>query len=155
MVVLSSMWERIQSDLFPFLEEELGELTIKQQQLVSVLEVIRIEDAVFSEYRTGRHKSDRKAIARAFVAKAVYNLSMTRELLDRLKCDKALRRICGWESLCAMPGESTFSRAFGEFAENRLPEVVHESTINNHMSDRLVGHISQSHTVKPPWWSRM
>jgi len=143
MVVLSSMWERIQSDLFPYLEEELGELTAKQQKLVSILEVIRIEEGVFYEYRTGRHKADRKAIARAFVAKAVYNLSMTRELLDRLKCDKALRRICGWESLCAMPGESTFSRAFGEFAESRLPEVVHESTINNHMPDHLVGHLSR------------
>ena len=42
-----------------------------------------------------------------------------------------------------MPGESTFSRAFGEFAESRLPETVHKSTINNHMSDRLVGHISR------------
>ena len=79
MVTLSSMWERIQSDLFPFLEEELGELTAKQQKLVSVLEIIRIEDAVFYEYRTGRHKADRKAIARAFVAKAIYNMSMTRE----------------------------------------------------------------------------
>ena len=143
MVTLSSMWERIQSDLFPFLEEELGELTVKQQQLVSVLEIIRIEDAVFYEYRTGRHKSDRKAIARAFAAKAIYNMSMTRELLDRLKCDKSLRRICGWESLDAMPVESTFSRAFGEFAESRLPEIVHESTISNYMSDRPVGHISR------------
>ncbi len=143
MVTLSSMWERIQSDLFPYLEEELGELTVKQHQLVSVLEIIRIEDAVFYEYRTGRHKSDRKAIARAFVAKAVYNLSMTSELLDRLKCDKSLRRICGWETLGAMPGESTFSRAFGEFAESRLPEAVHKSTINNHMSDHLIGHISR------------
>jgi len=143
MITLSSMWERIQSDLFPFIEEELGELTAKQQKLVSILEIIRIEDAVFDEYRTGRHKSDRKAIARAFVAKAIYNMSMTRELLDRLRCDKSLRRICGWESLCAMPGESTFSRAFGEFAESRLPEIVHESTINNHMSDKLVGHISR------------
>ena len=98
MVTLSSMWDRIQSNLFPFLEEELGELTVKHQKLVSVLEIIRIEDCVFYEYRTGRQKSDRKAIARAFVAKAVYNLSMTRELLDRLKCDKSLRRICGWEN---------------------------------------------------------
>lgn len=143
MITLSSMWERIQSDLFPFIEEELGDLTVKQQQLISILEVIRIEDAVIYEYRTGRHKSDRKAIARAFVAKSVYNMSMTRGLLDRLKCDKALRRICGWESLCAMPSESTFSRAFDEFTESRLPEAVHESTINNHMSDRLVGHISR------------
>ncbi len=143
MVTLSSMWERIQSNLFPYLEEELSELTAKQQKLVSILEVIRIEEGVFYEYRTGRHKADRKAIARAFVAKAVYNLSMTRELLDRLKCDRSLRRICGWETLGEMPGESTFSRAFGEFAESRLPEAAHKSTINNYMSDHLVGHLSR------------
>jgi len=143
MVTLSSMWERIQSNLFPLLEEELGELTAKQEKLVSVLEIIRIEEALFYEYRTGRHKSDRKAIARAFVAKAIYNMSMTRELLDRLRCDTVLRRICGWESQCAIPCESTFSRAFDEFAESRLPEKVHKALINNHMSDHLVGHISR------------
>ena len=43
MIVLSSMWERIQSSLFPYLEEELGELTTKQEKLVSILEIIRIE----------------------------------------------------------------------------------------------------------------
>ncbi len=108
-----------------------------------MLEIIRIEDALFYEYRTGRRKSDRKAIARAFVAKAVYNLSMTRELLDRLRCDKVLRRICGWESLGAIPDESTFSRAFAEFAESRLAEEVHRALISNYMSDHLVGHISR------------
>ena len=143
MVALSSMWERIQSDLFPFLEEELGELTANQQKTVSVLELIRIEDALLYEYRTGRHKSDRKAIARAFVAKAVYNLSMTRELLDRLKCDKVLRRICGWETFGAIPSESTFSRAFDEFAVCRLPEEVHKVLISKYISDRLVGHLSR------------
>jgi len=143
MLTLSSMWEQIQSNLFPFLEEELGELTSKQQKLVSVLEIIRIEDSLFYEYRTGRRKSDRKAIARAFVTKAVYNLSMTRELLDRLRCDKVLRRICGWETLGAIPGESTFSRAFDEFAAGRLPEEVHKALISKYMSDHIVGHISR------------
>ena len=146
MVTLSSMWERIQSNLFPFLEEELGELTVKQQKLVSVLEIIRIEDALFYEYRTGRRKSDRKAIARAFVAKAVYNMSMTRELLDRLRCDKVLRRICGWESQHAIPDESTFSRAFAEFADSGLPVDVHKALINKYMPDHIVCHISRDST---------
>ncbi len=44
MTVLSSIWERIQRSLFPFLEEELGPLTEKQQKLVSILEIMRKAD---------------------------------------------------------------------------------------------------------------
>ena len=134
MSVLSSIWGRIQSSLFPFLEEELGPMTEKQRKLVSILEIIRIEDSISYTYRTGMPPADRKAIARAFVAKAVYNSSTTRELLDRLKSDKSLRRICGWETRNQIPDESTFSRAFAEFAESRLPEEVHEALIKKHMS---------------------
>ena len=46
MAVLSSIWEGIQRSLFPFLEEELGPMTEKQQKLVSTLEIIRIEDSI-------------------------------------------------------------------------------------------------------------
>ena len=143
MVKLSSMWERIQSDLFPFLEEELGPLTKKQQQLISILETIRVEDSISNTYIMGRPLADRKAIARAFVAKSVYNSPTTSDILERLKIDKALRRICGWETRGQIPSEATFSRAFCEFSESRILEAVHESTISNHMSDHLVGHISR------------
>ena len=146
MVALSSMWERIQSNLFPFLEEELGELTAKQQKLISILELIRIEESISYTYNTGRPPADRKAIVRGFVAKAVYNCSTTRELLDRLKSDKTLRRICGWETRYEIPNESTFSRAFAEFAESRLPEEVHEALIKKYISEHLVGHISRDST---------
>jgi len=146
MTVLSSIWNRIQSNLFPFLEEELGPLTEKQQKLVSILEIIRIEDSIIYTYRTGRPPSDRKAIARSFVVKAVYNFSTTRELIDRLNCDKALRRICGWESQYQIPKESTFSRAFAEFAGSKLPEGIHKALINTHLSEHLVGHISRDST---------
>ena len=43
MVSLSLMWGRIQSNLFPFLEEELGELTAKQEKLVRIFEIIRMK----------------------------------------------------------------------------------------------------------------
>ena len=146
MISLSLMWGRIQSNLFPFLEEESGLITEKQQKLVSILKIIRIEESIIYTYKTGRPPSDRKAIVRAFVVKAVYNCSTIRELLDRLKSDKALRRICGWESWNQIPDESTFSRAFAEFAESRLPEEVHEALIKKHMSENLVGHISRDST---------
>ena len=54
MAVLSSMWERIQSSLFPFLEKELGPMTAKQHKLVSILEIIRIEDSISYIYKTGK-----------------------------------------------------------------------------------------------------
>jgi len=41
---LSQTWLTIQETLFPWLKEELGELTEKQQQLITTLEVIRLEN---------------------------------------------------------------------------------------------------------------
>ena len=68
-------WLSIQTALFPWLEEELGPLTEKQQQFVQTLEVIRVEDHIPRRVRMpGRPRKDRAAVARAFVAKAVYDL---------------------------------------------------------------------------------
>jgi hypothetical protein len=40
---LSQYWNKIQGSLFPWLEENLDPLTDKQQQLVTILELVRIE----------------------------------------------------------------------------------------------------------------
>jgi len=78
-ISLSSFWNRIQGSLFSFLEEKLDSLTEKQQQLVAILELIRIEEFL-PEYfqREGRPQKDRSAIARSFVAKMIYNMDSTR-----------------------------------------------------------------------------
>jgi len=145
---LSQTWLNIQSSLFPWLSEELGELTAKQQELVTTLEIIRIEEFIPSSVGyPGRRPKDRGAIARAFVAKMVYNLPTTRALLDRLQTDISLRRICGWEQKSDIPGEWTFSRAFAEFSESKLPERVHESFIKTHYQDEIVGHNSRDSTA--------
>ena len=125
-------WQSIQHALFPQLEHVLGPLTRKQQQLVQTLEIIRIEQWIPRHFRmTGRPPKDRAAMARAFVAKAVYDMPTTRVLLDRLDTDAALRRLCGWEKKSAVPSESVFSRAFAEFAHTQLPQRVHEALIGN------------------------
>jgi hypothetical protein len=137
----------LQGALFPVLEEELGPLTEKPRQVVAVLNRIRIEALVaFYCGGVGRPPKDRRAIARAFVAKAVYNLSTTRQLLERLVCDVRLRRICGWESQREIPHESQFSRAFAEFAETELPLGLHQVLIAETYPDQLVGHISRDST---------
>lgn len=95
---LSSFWNNIQRSLFPNLEEDLGPLSEKQLKLVTTLEILGLEDEFLSGNKgPGRPASSRVAIARAFVAKAIYNFSTTRMLIDRLSFDPSLRRICGFE----------------------------------------------------------
>ncbi len=141
-------WQSIQTTLFPWLEEELGPLTDKQQQLVQTLEILRVEQHLPQHFGVpGRPAKDRAAVARAFVAKAVYDMPTTRVLLDRLATDVALRRICGWESTREVPSESVFSRALAEFATMQLTQRVHEALIRKTHEDRLVGHLSRDSTA--------
>lgn len=147
---LSQFWNNIQGSLFPFLEEELDPLTEKQQQLVMILEIIRIEQFI-PDYRwcEGRPRKTRAALCRSFVAKMVYNMDSTRALYERLRCDKNLRRLCGWESRREIPSEATFSRAFAEFAETKLPEKVHASLVKKVYGDTatIVLHNSRDSTA--------
>ena len=86
------------------------------------------------------------ALARAFIAKAV-QIDTTRALLERLANDRALRCLCGWNSIRAIPSEATFSRAFAGFAEGALPSRLHEALIENTMQEQLVGHVSRDATA--------
>ena len=95
---LSQYWASIQGTLFPWLQEELDTLTKKQQQLIEILELVRIEEFLPNYFGCeGSPQKTRSAIARAFVAKMVYNINTTTFLIERLKSDKNMRRICGWE----------------------------------------------------------
>ena len=86
-------------------------------------------------------------MARAFIAKAVFQIDTTRALLERLANDRALRYLCGWSSIRAIPSEATFSRAFAGFAEGALPSRLHEALIENTMQEQLVGHVSRDATA--------
>ena len=85
---VAQIWGRIQGALFPHLEQALDEpLTEKQRQLVAVLEVVRIEEHVPPGCLQwmGRKRKDRRVLARAFVAKAVYDLPTTEVLIEALR----------------------------------------------------------------------
>lgn len=144
---LSSYSQRIKKNLLAWIEETLGHLTNKQQQLLRALEVIRIEDFITPHIGVGRPPEDRAPIARAFIAKAIYGHTTTRQLLDQLQSDVCLRRICGWEKARDVPEEWSFSRAFAEFSAQGLPTQVHEALIIEFQSERLVGHISRDSTA--------
>jgi len=84
---ISWLKTRVQDNLFPHLKECCNDpLTHIQKDLVMSLEVIEIEKYVSSPlyHWMGRTPEDRRPIARAFVAKAVYDLPTTRILVDML-----------------------------------------------------------------------
>lgn len=145
---LTQFTQILQSQLFPVLQDATGVLDEKAQQLVAVLEMIPLARFVpASRGWIGRPCKDRLAIATAFVAKAVYGFSLTRQLLERLRNDAQLRRLCGWQTARQVPHESTFSRAFAAFAEMELPQLVHEALIVGTQKDRLIGHIARDATA--------
>lgn len=90
-ITLSYHWHKIQTFLFPRLEEELGPMTSKHHQLISTIELARVEDVINPRYhRIGRPLEDRKNIAHAYIAKAIYNLPSTASIMRALR-DKILR----------------------------------------------------------------
>jgi hypothetical protein len=146
---LSTYWLHIQEDLLPWLRDTTcGPLNDHHKQLVTVLGMVRIE-AFLPGWPglPGRPLSERAALARAFVAKAVFNFSTTRLLIEMLSADQTLRRLCGWQRAGEVPSEATFSRAFAEFASSALPSRLHEALIQDTHADRLVGHISRDSTA--------
>ena len=119
---LSKMWIKVcnlTKSLFPRLEEDLEELSTKEQKLIKILDLAEIENFV-QEVKITRPPKDRKEMARAMIAKQVYNLHATRDLIDRLKKDKSLRVLCGWRYAYEVPSESKFSRVFAEFSEQKI-----------------------------------
>ena len=141
----------LQRSLFPRLEEcWKTPLTTKEQQLVTILEMVRIEKHVprsASTQSLGRKLREREAIARSFVAKAVYGHPFTRTTIHELKTTPTLRCICGFEKISHIPSEATFSRAFAEFAKSALGDRVHEALVERSLKPELVGHISRDATA--------
>src|SRR5271167_3124437 len=146
---LTAYWLHIQEELLPWLDDTAcGPLSGHHQQLVTVLGMVRIE-AFLSGWHgcRGRPPSERAALARAFVAKAVFNIPTTRLLIGMLSADQTLRRLCGWQRAGEVPSEATFSRAFAAFAASALPSRLHDALIKQTHADRLVGHISRDSTA--------
>lgn len=138
----------VQRELIEGLGAEMGTpMTPALERVVHTLDWVRIEDFVADGCGVGRPPRERFALANAFIAKAVLRLPTTVALIDRLKVDRALRRICGFAWYRKLPDEATFSRAFAQFADEQLAERVHEALIKEQLGDQLIGHISRDGTA--------
>jgi len=145
---LARFWDDFKQIALFALGQNVGPLTPTLEQLLRIWEVLRIEEHVrYARSLEGRPPKDRLAIARAFVAKSFLNLPTTTALLDRLQVDHALRRLCGFERPKDVPSESTFSRAFAEFATTDLGQRTHESLVKQLYGEGIVGHVSRDATA--------
>lgn len=137
---LSKMWNKVlnlEISLFPLLKEKLRleELSSKEQKLIKILDFAEIEKNVMVISITNTPK-DREQIARAFIAKSVYNLQTTRDLIDRLHIDRTLRVLCGWRYANDIPSESKFSRVFKELSDLNIAQKTHEKFVKEYLSQK-------------------
>lgn len=63
--------------------------------------------------------------------RAVLNLPETKTLIEQLRQNAWLRKVCGMDSV---PSKATFSRAFSFFAEQGLGDSVHQALISKFAS---------------------
>jgi hypothetical protein len=137
----------LQQQLFPALEEALGPLSDRMEEFVRALALLGLDGFVTVHHGRGRRPEDRSCIARAFLAKAIFNLPYTSSLLERLAQDPVLRHLCGWDTAAEVPEKWTFTRAFAEFAQTEFPQRVHQALIERTRGQRLVGHILRDSTA--------
>ena len=128
---LSNMWTKVlnlENCLFPELKEQLGTLSTKEEKLIKILDFAQIEKNVTVVTITNTPK-DRVEIARAMIAKSVYNMQTTRDLIDRLKSDRVLRVLCGCRYKNDIPSECKFSRVFKELSDLKIAQKTHEKFV--------------------------
>jgi hypothetical protein len=134
---LSKMWTKVlnlENCLFPEIKEQLGALSSKEEKLIRILDFAQIENNVIVVTITNTPK-DRIEIARAMIAKSVYYMHTTRDLIDRLRSDRVLRIICGWRYKRDIPSESKFSRVFKELSDLKIADKTHQKFIDGYLSN--------------------
>ena len=120
------------------MREDNDPITEASGRLVTTLDVIGLEAFVPEPPRgPGRPPENRRALARAFVAKAVLGVLTTSALIERLD---------GWERRSQVPSEATFSRPFAKFSRGALPDKIHAALIERALGGHIIGAIARDAT---------
>ena len=146
--LLAQFRNLLQTELFPTIESVVDTLSKPARLLVSVVSMTQLERWVGNRpCSTGRIPADRVCLASAFLAKAIYNMTQTRQVLVRLQTDSQLRRLCGWGGAGEVPSESTFSRAFAEFARAKVIEQIHAELVRKGLQDQEFDYLARDSTA--------
>jgi hypothetical protein len=145
----SDLWQHLQRQLFPVLEEELGPLSELDEQFCQAVSLLDLGPLMrrFAWVGNGCRPHERTWMFHAYLAKSIYQFPTTEALREALQARPRLRRLCGWESGGEVPSASTFSRAFTAFAHEQWAQQIHAEVIRRQVGPKLVGHVSRDATA--------
>lgn len=148
---LPQHWKSIQRCIFPEFEDEVGPTTPMHQRIMVAIDVLGFERHILetSLFAKGRPQLSRAAFANSFIAKAILNLHSTKQLIERLKIDRVLLMLCGFDPSKKLPCEASFSNAFSEMAESEILNEIHAAVVKDGLKDDVVFHISRDATDVP------
>ena len=148
-LTLPDLWQHLQRQLFPALTEEVGPLSRLDEQFVQTISRTDLSPFLrrYQWIGNGCPPHARVWLIHAFLAKSVYQFPTTAALLDALRTRPTLRQLCGWESVGDLPSESTFARAFAAFADDAVPQQIHERMVCTHAGPKLAGQVSRDATA--------
>lgn len=119
--------------------------TARHAYIATVLEAIQIECHLAVRRGRGRIARTRSALARSFVVKAQIGSTDTKSFRESLLADDGLRAVCGfWREV---PSESTFSRAFSEFALAGLGDLTLAKLAKATLGEAVVLDVSRDSTA--------
>ena len=144
LIFFTSQWLTIQPDLFGRIEDEVGELGESEKDFVRIC-TTALNSGRFAKYRwcgNGHPPSSRFSIFKMLVLKALRNFPDTKATLAIIRRSPVLRRLCGWESVAAVPSESTVSRAYNQFAQDEIASFIHSDFVKAALGRNGVFHVS-------------
>ena len=126
-------------DLQCCFEETLNE---QQKTFLHMLRCIeKHQPALFRPYAgTGRIPYQYQPFLRSQFAKNFFQIETTRKLIERLRADPNLRLLCGFT---AIPGRSSFSRAFNYLSGMEILDGMLEDFAKETFKDKIVYHVSR------------
>ena len=144
---MKARWSYIQGYLFPWMREDNDPITEALGRLITTLDVIGLEAFVPDPpRRPGRPPEDRRALARAFVAKAVLGIPTTSALIERLGADKSLRRIARLGAPLASPLRGHLFRGVRRIRARRAARQGPRRADRARARRRIIGAIARDAT---------
>ena len=121
-------------------------LTKEHRAFLAMIGVIEEHIPQFERRYKGRGRKPHEdtPIIRAFLAKAFLGIDASSALLQRLRSDSSLRRICGFTTV---PSPATFSRRLSEYADTHIIEQSLYKMVRAYHQGHIVGHVSRDSTA--------
>ena len=148
-MIVTDIDRLVKSISFPKWQKIFGKpLTDKLKRAIRILTVVDIANHLpANKIRRGPIGHDRVALANAFLIKAIYDYPRTRDLIEELNTCPIIKQICGWQPDEELPSEATFSRAFKQFSNMNLGDILLKHLVQEYIGDRIVGHLSRDSTA--------